>query len=225
MATIDATYLGRRRNNERNVVPFVFALACAVSGCTGGSIHPLLRQAELNETCDLSGTWRIELADGQNADKQLLVELHRYDTGTYDVDLHRIHNLASDRGREIGLCKVDAWTLQIGKLNGEVYGQIVPRDPPMGPPLLCGVPVYVFGRLAIEKDELLFFPLLDLSRSGLAEREQFAHVSYRISEFYDLKIFAMPTVELQQAVVAHRQVLFNPKPWVLRRVAPAQEGH
>lgn len=216
--TIDTlTCFSTRLPKTNCLTAFVVAMACFLAGCTGGSVHPLLTEKELIDGPDLTGTWNLELVGPRKDIQYLTLQLEQFDTSTYDVDVQKDALNEKESKSDVDWPR-DAWTLQVGKIDRELYGQLVRRDAPVGPPVFRVIPVYVFGRIVLDRNEFKFFPLLDTGCTAVAEREKLQHMSYELSEFDELTIFTMPTAELQKMVVKHGKDQFSPVPWVLNRV-------
>ncbi|MGB0597496.1 MAG: hypothetical protein ACPGLY_12485 [Rubripirellula sp.] len=204
-------------NPSRHFLPSVdkwppFVLLGLLAGCIA-SIHPLLTEADLVEQEDLSGRWELEIV-GANQGKEkgrLLLEFEKYDTSTYDVFLRSAANKDNTQLPE-------AWTLQVGIIEGQWFAQVIPRDLPVGPPLAKGIPVYVFGRLEFCTNEIKFYGLLDSRCAALADQAKFQRMTYEPSDMVELTVFTMPTEELQKIVIEHGDKMFKAKPVVLRRV-------
>ena len=188
--------------------------ALAVMGCTY-SVHPLLTQKELADDVDMSGHWQLEMTGRNEKEKQRLpLELEKYDNSTYDVYIDETYLEENKvKGQEFP----DAWTLQLGRVQGQLYGQMIPRDEPTEPPLMGGIPVYIFFRVAVAKDEVKLFPMLDNRSAVIAEQEKLRHIMYPISDFVELTVFTGNSAELQEMMVKHGTHLFKPQPVVLRR--------
>jgi hypothetical protein len=195
----------------------LLVLACLLSGCTA-SVHPLLTEKELVEQADLSGIWELELAVPDKKKQRVLLEFEKYDTSTYDVYL-RSQGDASEKQENADRTEwPEAWTVQVGRIEEHLFAQMIPRDLPIGPPLVHGIPVYVFGRIELEANTIKYFGLNDMNCASLAERAKFRPMSYEPSNFVELTVFTMSTKELQKAVISHAEEAFNPKPVILRRV-------
>jgi hypothetical protein len=191
-------------------------LAGLLTGCTG-SVHPLLTEENLLEDSDLSGVWVLEVPDKDNKVQKIPVELDGYDTSTYDLlfseEWLQDHGKTTTSGPDFP----DAWTFQIGKIDNQLYGQLIPRDLPTGPPAAFGIPIYWFGKVTLGDDTVEFTPVRD-DWAAVAEREKLPHVNYEPSDFVELTVFTMPTPELQDAVKKHGDVLFKSRSMILRRV-------
>ncbi len=191
------------------------AWVVCLSGCTG-SVHPLLTEDELVEEMDLSGKWEMELV-GPKKEKQLVpVELEKYDTSTYDMYL-RVEQVAKKKQDTQDF--PDVWTLQIGKIDGKTFAQMIPSDPQLGPMLSKGIPVYIFGRLEVETDTMKFYPPADAKCAALVGREKLQHMTYELSDIVEVTILTMSTEKLQKVIAKHGKEMFNPKPIYLRRIS------
>jgi hypothetical protein len=181
-----------------------------------------LTEDNLLKDSDLSGNWTLELPDKDDKGGEggrIPLELTEYGTSTYDLVFPE--ELFEDQGKN----KTSepewprTWTLQIGKIDDQLYGQVIPQELPSGPPVAFGIPIYWFGRVSLEKDIIKFYPLLNTQSANLAEREKLQHMSYEPSSFVELTIFTMSTAELQKMVTEHGEEIFSPKPMILRRDA------
>jgi hypothetical protein len=191
----------------------ILIILCSLTGCTY-SVHPLLTEKELADDINISGRWQLEISGRDEKKKERLsLELDKYDNSTYDVYLDE--NFVKENA-EKGQEYPDAWTLQLGRVQGQLYGQMIPRDEPAEPPLLNGIPVYIFFRVEVAKNEL--FPMLDNRSAAIAEREKLRHIMYPVSDFVELTVFTGNSAELQEMMIKHGKHLFKPQPVVLRRV-------
>ena len=195
----------------------VLALACLLSGCTA-SVHPLLTEKELVEQADLSGMWEMELTGPDKKRERVLLEFEKYDTSTYDVYLRSEGDATEKQENGDRTDWPEAWTVQVGQIEEHFFAQMIPRDLPIGPPLVHGIPVYVFGRIELKANTIKYFALNDVNCASLADQENLRHISYEPSTFVELTVFTTSTKELQKAAISHADKAFNPKPFILRRV-------
>lgn len=193
----------------------ILTLAACLTGCTG-SVHPLLTEKELLEDSDLSGNWILEIPDKDNNVQKIPVELDGYDTSTYDLLFSEEWLKSQGEMKTQGPEWPNAWTFQIGKIDDQLYGQLIPRDQPSGPPVAFGIPIYWFGKVTLRDDDVEFTPVRD-DWAAVAEREKLPHVKYEPSEFVEMTVFTMPTAELQDAVRKHGEALFRSRAFVLRK--------
>ena len=185
-------------------------------GCTG-SVYPLLTEKDLLKDSDLSGHWMVEIPAKNGTVSKVPVELARYEVSTYDLTVSQEWIESSKQGRNAGNTFPEDWTFKIGKIDNQLYGQLVPREELSGLPTIKGIPVYWFGKLALEKDTLRYYPVIN--RAGeVATKEDLPHIQMEPSVFAELTVFTMPTAQLQQAVAKHGDKLFEPKPIVMRKV-------
>jgi hypothetical protein len=201
---------------------FAATLLLTVTGCTY-SVHPLLTENELADDIDLSGTWYLQIPGakperdengaptGNSTTKKkaapVTVTLNKWDDSTYDIVLGENGDKLIDRKR-LPLYP-DTWKLQIGRVGGELYAQIIPLDNLSGPPIFSGIPVYTFGRLEIKDDCVRFYGLQDNNSAVLAEKHTLPHIVHSPSEFIDLTIFTGSPKELQAMVQTHGDLLFR----------------
>lgn len=193
-----------------------------LTGCTG-SVHPLLTEKDLFENTDLSGKWILEIP-GEDDKKQkipIALDRHRHETSTYDLtiseELLQGQAIKKTKGPEWP----EEWTFQIGKIDGQLYGQLIPRELPTGPPVAFGIPVYWLGKVKLSKDNVEFLPLRD-DRASVAVRANLPHVKYgRPLNFVEMTVFTMPTADLQKMVTMHGNLLFHSRGLVLRRLKGA----
>ena len=202
----------------------LLALVCLMSGCTA-SVHPLLTSKELLEDSDLSGSWELVSSRPGSEKDRVLLRFEKHDPSTYDV-----HLLSREADSEALECKrragwPDAWTLQVGRIDERLFAQMRPRDLPIGPPLIHGIPVYVFGCIELEPDTIRYFALNDPNCASLAEKANLQHIRYEPSDFVELTVFTMSTKELQKAVISHATEAFNAEPFVLRRIESDAINH
>lgn len=199
-------------------------LLVASAGCTY-TVHPLLKKQDLTGDVDLSGRWKMELTgsetqvaagqgDGRGQKQQIPLTLEKHDRSTYDVYLDEQFQKEVGKGNW-----PEAWTLQIGKVGNETYGQLIPRESRPGPPLFSGVPVYYLMRIELSDDtrEVRFHPMLDNASDALAEYEKLPHITHEPSVFVRLTVFTGNSSDLQKMVTEHGKTLFSPRPVVLRR--------
>jgi hypothetical protein len=195
-------------------------MIASLAGCTY-SVHPLLTEKELADEVDISGHWQLEMSGRTEEEKQrLLLELDKYDNSTYDVYLDE--NFLKENAAK-GQEYPDAWTLQLGRVQGQLYGQMIPRDEPAGPPLMGGIPVYIFFRVEAAADEVKLFPMLDNRSAAIAEQEKLRHVMYPVSALVELTVFTGNSAELQEMIIKHGKHLFKSRPVVLRRARKVDE--
>jgi hypothetical protein len=197
-------------------------LLLLLPGCTY-SVHPLLTENELADDIDLSGTWHLEFpAAKPDAEEKgvptgnsttnkkhapVTVTLDKWDKSTYDMMLGENGDKLVDR-KKYPLYP-ETWKLQIGRVDGELYAQIMPQDNLSGPPILSGIPVYTFGRIEVEKDRIQFFALQDNNSAVLAEQHKLPHVTHSPSEGIDLTIFTGSPKKLRKMVATHGNLLFK----------------
>jgi hypothetical protein len=207
---------GRRRSGWSSpCLIVILALAASLTGCTG-SVHPLLTEKDLLEDSDLSGEWILEIPDKDNNVQRVPIELDGYDSSTYDLLLPEEWVKSQREKKTRGPEWPDAWTFQIGKIEDQLYGQLIPRDLPTGPPVAFGIPIYWFGQVTLRDDTIEFTPVRD-DWAAVAEREKLPHIKYEPSSFVEMTVFTMPTDELQDAVKKHGDVLFRSRAMVLRK--------
>ncbi len=197
-------------------------LAGFLTGCTG-SVHPLLNEKDLLEISDLSGKWILELPGEDDKKQKIPITLDRHRRGTSTYDLTISEELL--QGQAIKKAKgpewPEEWTFQIGKIDGQLYGQLIPRELPTVPPVAFGIPVYWLGKVKLSKDNVEFLPLRD-DRASVAVRENLPHVKYgRPLNFVEMAVFTMPTADLQKMVTMHGNFLFHSRGLVLRRLKGA----
>lgn len=190
-------------------------LAGSLVGCTG-SVYPLLTEKELLEDSDLTGDWILETRDKDNNLQKVPVRLDSYDTSTYDLELPPEMFGISKKQKTPLQTWPDAWTFQIGKIDGQLYGQLIPRDAPLGPVVAAGVPVYWFGKVSLLNNVLEFTPVRD-DWAAVAKKMKLPHVTYEPSTMVEMTVFTMQTAELQNAVRKHGHLLFRSRALVLRK--------
>lgn len=193
----------------------ILTLAACLSGCTG-SVHPLLTEKDLLEDSNLSGEWILEIPDSDNNVQKVPVELDGYATSTYDLLFSEEWLKSQGEKKTQGPEWPDAWTFQIGKIDDQLYGQLIPRDRPTGPPVAFGIPIYWFGKVTLRDDTVEFTPVRD-DWAAVAERKKLPHVKYEPSAFVEMSVFTMQTTELQDAVRKHGEALFRSRAFVLRK--------
>ena len=198
-------------------------LILVLPGCTY-SVHPLLTERDLTEDVDLTGKWELQLptpnpktvpnaARSKPEPQRIPLTLEKYDKSTYDFYLSEQFAKASGDDNW-----PEAWTLQIGKIGDQTYGQLIPRDHPPQHPLFSGIPVYYLGRMELSDNckEVRFYPMLDNESAVLAKREKLPHITYEPSDFVQLTVFTGSSSDLQKMVTSHGKQLFSPRPVVLR---------
>ena len=135
------------------------------------------------------------------------VTLDKWDNSTYDIVLGENGDKLVDR-KKYPLYP-ETWKLQIGRIGGELYAQIMPLDNLSGPPILSGIPVYTFGRLEIKNDCIQFHGLQDNNSAVLAEKHKLPHITHSPSELIDLTIFTGSSKELHKMVETQADLMFK----------------
>lgn len=205
------------------LVLVLLPVVAVLTGCTY-SVHPLITERDLIKDVDLSGQWELEWPTPPTAGVQpfqseakkhrIPLRLQKYDESTYDVDLG--DEYVETSGRDDW---PDGWTLQIGKIGDQTYGQLIPRDLPSDPLLFSGIPVYYLLKLDLsDKDsEVRFSAMLDDDTAVIAKKEKLPHITYEPSGFVELTVFTGSSSDLQTMVSSRGKQLFSPLPIKLYR--------
>lgn len=201
--------------NHRCLLALSAFYVASVLGCTG-SVYPLLTGGNLLKDSDLSGEWMLELPDKDGNVQKIKIELDGYDTSTYDLTIPEEWLQSRKQSQSHGLEFPQVWTFQVGKIENELFGQLIPRDLPVGPPVAHGMPVYSFGKLTMKDDTIEFSAVSD-DRAFIATQEKLPHIKLEPSQFVEMTVFTMPTAQLQENVIKHKDKLFRSRPLILRR--------
>ena len=223
----------RHRHARPAAFPLVWAicpLLLVSVGCTY-SLHPLLAPSDLTEEYDLSGVWStmVEVSDTEH--KELRVELVARSRSTYGLTFQQGAEMffGLTENRPANGTKKDhpipkEWQLQIGKLGGKHYIQLI-TDPDLSEsPFVGGVPVYLLARVEVDGDQLKVYHLDDANAADLADRIDLPRIVHELGGAAEFTTLTMSTKELQRVITHHGDKLFQKKPMTYRRVRERPDG-
>jgi len=186
----------------------IFALLILpLSGCTY-SVHPLLTEKDLSRDFDLSGDWKMS---GIDEEKQ---------TVFFKLEEKRdaaIYHLSVEPEWGSGLEPV-TYNLQIGKIGGKHYAQLVRQGIKNSPPLLESIPAHFFCRVELINDELHLHPMNHKECSTLLESQKYPHLVYSPTCVTRYTVLTQSTPQLQKMVVKHSDRLFITRPQIFKRI-------
>lgn len=186
------------------------AISCAIVGCTY-SVHPLFLEKDQIDTSDISGVWET---NGDSATKERrTVSIEKHDDSIYEVT---IEVPAKNRADSTAPTTAE-FTLQVGKIDDQFYGQLIALDGPTGLPLQSGISVYLFARLEIDEQAIKFFPMINHPIDKLPSDYPVQHVMRNHDNHMELTILTDPSEQLKKLIREHGQVLFQEQPVTLRR--------
>jgi hypothetical protein len=188
----------------------VGALASLLAGCVY-SVHPVLRESDLVDEFDLTGTWEFH-ADGPEQRSRVPLTVDGFSDGAesqYDVQVNEQDFVA-----------------EIGKLGDEYYLQFRKLDlTPEAPPLLTAVPVYGIARIEVVADELRLYRVINRPSRAVAlmKASGIPFITYRPSNEIEFFVLTGPTESLQDFIRQTGDDLFEKTPLIFKRVEKSSQ--
>lgn len=186
-----------------------FLIGVVSSGCTD-SVRPVLTEKELVHDLDLTGvwSWTSESNDGSaDKDKRPSVELRGFDrNSSYDFQFGGTPDESHD------------YVMRVGRIGDLTIAEFAQADP-SGPPIVHGLPVYVFAKLDYRDGTLTLRELDDQKCRKALEADKLPHFVHLGARNPDIEhtVMLATTAELQQFLTRRQNELFTGKLHTLRR--------